>query len=520
MRTTEGSISGNEVNARIAVIAFFLVWVLPFIARGGSLAGAEPPAASAPSIQGLDAIHEGPYMVRQLASFSDRYWARVAGRDTGLPPQVNGHDEFADRWTREMLDNLRGLPAGVVRQQFTTPGFRRLPASRPGVNIVIAVPGSQNAAEAVIVGAHYDGEPTSRGSAYDDTSGCMIVLALARDLGRLWRRDGPPALTVEFVLFDAEEQGLIGSTAYGFAYREGAVMPRPMLMIDEEQSGVGYPVRPFGLLSSGPLPSFALTTGQVAPSRAQTFGGMRAPKGAALALLDLRLTAARHAAFGALRTAFPSLAYRGGKAQVFTAAEERDLQIARDSPAGCCSDNGPFEALGLPTVMLVGDFSYYNRAAQPWAFPYDQPQDTLQMLACDTGGEPNPGHSLQAALDLPLSLSEALVATYAPPAAGSNIAVFSTVAGHGAPVQLIAVGVGPVRWSFGDGTRGTGKQVTHVYSRAGVYGLTVRAGTGTSSWRLAVRTRQPLFVSRFHDLNPPPVKSWRPEALQGVTGCH
>ena len=61
-------------------------------------------------------------MVKALQAYSDAYWARVAGRDSGLSPHTNGHDEFATRWSRDMLTALSGLHAGVVRQSFPTPG--------------------------------------------------------------------------------------------------------------------------------------------------------------------------------------------------------------------------------------------------------------------------------------------------------------------------------------------------------------------------------------------------------------
>src|SRR5581483_2439594 len=101
--------------------------------------------------------------------------------------------------------------------------------------IVVAVPGSRHPERAILVGAHYDGEPTSHGSAYDDTSGSALMLGVARELAALWRVRGLPAETVEFVLFDAEEQGLVGSSAYAFAWQHGAVLPAPDLLINEEQ---------------------------------------------------------------------------------------------------------------------------------------------------------------------------------------------------------------------------------------------------------------------------------------------
>jgi hypothetical protein len=459
---------------------------------------------------------EGSYIVQQLDSFANRFWARVAGRDTGLPPHINGHDEFAARWTREMLHNLRGLPVGVFRQSFATPGFRQLPAKRPGVNVVVVVPGSYHPDRAIIVGAHYDGEPFSKGSAYDDTSGCAIMLGLARVLGAFWRTHGLPSLTVEFVLFDAEEEGLVGSNAFGFAFRHGAAMPRPVLMINEEQSGVGYPVRPFGLFSQASLPTFATTTTRLRASWSRWFGRLIPPNHAALALLIRRLQAARSAVFTELHAIYDSLSFRSGEAPVFTSSDEPLLKIG-PIPI-CCSDNAPFEALGLPTVTFAGDYHYYEPHAPSWSYPFDQSQDTPQALACDTGGSPKPSTALEAALALPLALSLIVINDYAPPAAGSHTVVFSTVAGAGKPVTFEAFGAQQVRWQFGDGAHAFGTSVMHTYVHPGTYSLEITSSYGTDSWEVVVHNHLPIFKSPF-TAAPPPLRPWHPVELENIAGC-
>lgn len=459
------------------------------------------------------------YIVQRLVEYSQQYWTRVAGRDVDLPFHVNGHDEFAATWTREMLANLHGLPVGVFRQPFATPGFARLPATRPGVNIVVLIPGSQRPDHAIVIGSHYDGEPTSKGSAYDDTSGCMIILGLARALGETWRTQGLPSRTIEFVLFDGEEQGLVGSSAFGFSWTNGALMPRPDLMIDEEQSGVGYPVRPFGLASRNPTPSYALTTPPSLPRAARFLGvqQVKSPSRRALQTLLRRLRSARTSVFADLRAAYPTLTYRGGTKPVFTSADESYLQIGPLQHPGL-SDNTPFDVLGVPTVTFSGDSDFYLRT-NDWSFPFDQPLDTPELLACDTGGSPQPSAALEAALALPLGLSLSLVQGYAPPAPGSRLVVLSSPLGVNAPAQFQAIGRSGVVWNFGDGARGAGSTVTHTYARAGSFHLVARAGSRSDSWRVVVSTRQPVF--RSHGVgSPPPLIPWNPPALQDIPGCH
>src|SRR5579884_3764122 len=242
------------VGRKMGNMRRFLCIVLPVIALVGAAASgvrgttAQAPAASGPAPQGT-------VIAGDIATYSGAYWARVAGRDTGKPPQVNGHDEFQSHWKAAALAALHGLHATAFLQDFKTPGFQGLPARKPGVNVIVTVPGRLHPNEAVVVGTHYDVEPTSKGSAFDDTSGSMILLALARSMGNVWRQNGLPSTTVEFVLFDAEEEGLVGSVAYAFAQRHHALLPKTVMMIDEEQSGIGYPVRPFGLLSEDVLPT-------------------------------------------------------------------------------------------------------------------------------------------------------------------------------------------------------------------------------------------------------------------------
>jgi hypothetical protein len=126
---------------------------------------------------------QGPYVVNQINALAGRYWRRVGGADTGLPPRVNGSDEFAAAWLAQMGNNLRGLPYGVFTQPFPTTGFQGDPAKLPGRNIIVFVPGARHSRQAIVIGSHYDGESESRGSAYDDTSGSAVTLGAARVLG-------------------------------------------------------------------------------------------------------------------------------------------------------------------------------------------------------------------------------------------------------------------------------------------------------------------------------------------------
>lgn len=81
-------------------------------------------------------------------------------------------------------------------------------------NVIAEVPGTDLAAEVVMIGAHLDSWDITPG-AQDDASGVGIVTAAAKVLldGKL-----PPRRTVRVVLFANEENGFDGANAYGRAY--------------------------------------------------------------------------------------------------------------------------------------------------------------------------------------------------------------------------------------------------------------------------------------------------------------
>lgn len=480
--------------------------------------------SSAGTIQGMQ-------MLSDLQKLSDADWARLAGQDTNLPPHVNGHDEFEASWTDLALGALHDLPVTVVRQHFMPPVFYAKKPKVPATNVIVTVPGAQHPDQTVVVGCHPDGEPNSHGSAFDDASGCVIELALARVLGEQWRQQGLPALTVQFDLFDAEEQGITGSINYLFHERHGALMPKPVFMIDEEQSGIGYPVRPFGLVGNDTLPTYAITTANNPSADLDTFtydliggemGDFRNPRKADLALALSRVLAARAAAFTSMQSAYSSIAYRDGTRDAFDTSDLSKVVITQTMPGG--SDNEPFEADGLPTVTLAGDASFYDPSHPDWAFPFDQPSDTFAAMACDSGGSPTPSTALAAALDLELSMSESLVNDYAPSATGpAGLTAFSTVPGAGAKMSFTAVGSGPFSWSFGDGTTTQGQVVTHIFKKKGTYTVTLAAGGAEATWRVKVPRRAARFEAYIPTGRPDGQISalpWAPPELRSIDGCH
>jgi aminopeptidase YwaD len=115
----------------------------------------------------------------------------------------------------------RDLDERRAPASFVSPGRAELrvalePADRRGANVIGVLPGSDpaRAHEAIVVGAHYDhlgtiGDMLFPG-ADDNASGTAVVVGLARAFAAA----GPLPRTLVFVLFGAEEIGLVGSAHY------------------------------------------------------------------------------------------------------------------------------------------------------------------------------------------------------------------------------------------------------------------------------------------------------------------
>ncbi len=139
-----------------------------------------------------------------LAAYQDEIVARLSGERELVPgTTVSDRSGSSSRTaTREFL-----------RQAFTDQGLtpQTHDYSSSGANVYADLaPDSPNASdELVVVGAHFDTVPRSPG-ANDNATGVAAVLATARYLAEV------PCRTrgVIFVLFDEEEDGLVGSDAF------------------------------------------------------------------------------------------------------------------------------------------------------------------------------------------------------------------------------------------------------------------------------------------------------------------
>ncbi len=410
-------------------------------------------------------------------------------REAGYLAGSAGHTGFARYWASQML-HLLG-PFGAREQTFRFPirGWLGRPATAPAADVEVTVPGLAQPAREVVIGCHYDGEADSSQSAYDDGSGCAIELGVAEAMAAFWRAHHVyPARTLRFVLFDAEEQGLLGSYAYVNKIARND-LPDITTMINEEQNGIAYPLRYLGKSSNPLMPLFAFLS-PLAGNNVYPKYSLTARQLAGLRRLRTLVHGAVAAAFQRYRAMGDQmLTYHspGGTdiwRPVFTQAQIGRVRVLSDTLGS--SDQVPFTQAGVRSAMFVGNATYYQRRPPPGSYPYDQPQDTIALMNIFADGGSAASHALQLALGLPGLLTTWLLAQPAvlgqaapdgrpvaaigdtgvilPGRAAAFTAVTSFMPGQqGAKLHYV--------WDFGDGHLSAGRSVQHVYQAPGAYTL-------------------------------------------------
>ena len=152
-------------------------------------------------------------------SRSEAFVGTLGGADIKVPVvSVSGGEGL------QLLDLARSGPV-TVRLNVQT-----VIETRTTWNIIGTKLGARDPHRVLVVGGHRDTVEAGPG-ANDNTSGTAVTLELARALSHV-----PLAATVRFVLFGAEEEGLLGSNYYA-RHLDGA--DRVMGMINLDMEGVG-----------------------------------------------------------------------------------------------------------------------------------------------------------------------------------------------------------------------------------------------------------------------------------------
>nr|BBH95605.1 hypothetical protein KTA_38040 [Thermogemmatispora argillosa] len=493
----------------LSVLLLCLIWPSSFEPLPARAAAHGANMADFPSV-------DGNYIYQQLFYMATHFLRREAGYDHNLPPNINGHDEFATYWSREMLHNLAGFAHQIRRDAFAIRGWLGRPAVVPAFNVEVSIPGSVHPEQIVIIGCHYDGMAFSTQSAYDDASGCAIELGIARGLASYWREHRLyPARTLRFLLFDAEEQGLYGSF-YAVNETMNSDLGNVIAMFNEEQSGIAYPVRYLGQAANPLFPLYVdlspLTSNKLYPQQNMLTFEQRQRLQQLRNLMDQAVPAVFSELY---EEGYQMLSYHGQGQQdifepIFTPDQQREV-IREDDHLGS-SDQVPFTLAGIACATLVGNASYYSTAATP-GYPFDQPEDTIQLMNTFADGSSQQSQALTLALTLPAMLTTWLLNQPAilgsAPSDGRPLAAIGDLgrALAGQPLAFEAQTAqmpGPgssgegfrYRWDFGDGTSAQGQRVSHVYHQAGTYQLRLTVIAANGAQRLISKTlvvrRQPL----------------------------
>jgi len=434
------------------------------------------------------------YIYGQLFYMVTHFQRREAGYDNKLPVNVNGHDEFATYWAQEMQRNLGGFGAQVSRDTFSVQGWQGRPATVPAYNVEVTVPGISHPEQVVVIGCHYDGEASSTQSANDDASGCAIELGVAKAMGAYWLSHHVyPARTLRFVIFDAEEQGLYGSFHYLNSTINGDVK-NLVAMFNEEQNGIAYPLRYLGQMSNPILPFYIdispLQNNQIYAHQDQ----LSLQQKDAISRFRALMQQAVIASFAQFqKMGYQMLSYHNGNQQdvfqpIFTSDQMKNIQQEDDTLGG--SDQIPFTLAGLPCATFVGNSSYYDQNPPPWSYPYDQPQDTIQLMNTFADGSSMKSYALVMALGLPGMLTTWMLNQ--PEILGQssfNHSPFATISDVGQTIAGQSINLDgkasydpsgdnlTYAWDFGDGTKANGIAVSHTYSRTGTYDLKLTASS-------------------------------------------
>jgi hypothetical protein len=208
---------------------------------------------------------------------------------------------------------------------------------------------------------------------------------------------------------------------------------------------------------------------------------------------------------------------------VFAPDQTGNVQIADDTIGS--SDQIAFTMAGVPSAMFVGNATYYDTNPPPWSYPYDQSQDTIQLMNVFANGSTQEAQALTLALALPAMLTTWMLSQpsilgsasltqasgHPPIAAISDIGLMES----GRPVQLDAQasydpGVSNsqlgYQWNFGDGVTASGISVTHTYQLPGTYTLTLKVtapgGAVSISKTLTVSSRPVQYVNPYAGYRP------------------
>jgi len=304
---------------------------------------------------------------------------------------------------------------------------------------------------------------------------------------------------LRFVLFDAEEQGLYGSFHYLNSTINGDVN-NIVAMFNEEQNGIAYPLRYLGKMANPLLPFYVelspVLNSQLYPNQGR-LSQQQKQNITHFRNLMQQAVPAIFAQFQAL--GFQTITYQGDSNQdvsqpVFSSDQMNNIHLEDDRLGG--SDQIPFTLAGLPCATFAGNSTYYDRNPPAWSYPFDQKEDTIQLMNTFASGSSKKAQALVLALAVPGMLTTWMLnqpdILGQARAGGAPIATISDI-GQTQVNQNISLNAqaafdpnytaAPLSysWDFGDGSTALGVSASHTYSTAGTYKLTLTVSSSSGS---------------------------------------
>jgi hypothetical protein len=185
-------------------------------AQGGPPQG-PPPPAQAPNKEVLTANQVAEQVDQFLVSAGAVGRVNDAGRDHGqirafnnrtfdiakaVPTVVMRNEDYGRLWRLMASGRAVELELYIVNRSY--------PEGSTQYNVVAEIPGTDKAAEVVMLGGHLDSWHAATG-ATDNAIGCATMLEAIRILQAIGVK---PRRTIRVALWSGEEQGLLGSQAY------------------------------------------------------------------------------------------------------------------------------------------------------------------------------------------------------------------------------------------------------------------------------------------------------------------
>jgi PKD repeat protein len=228
-----------------------------------------------------------------------------------------------------------------------------------------------------------------------------------------------------------------------------------------------------------------------------------------------------------LAAGYQTLTYHGNNNQdiaqpIFTPDQVSNVTQLDDHMGG--SDQIAFTLAGIPDATFAGNSTYYENNPPAWSYPYDQRQDTIQLMNTFAQGGSHKSNALALALALPGMITAWMLNQ-------PSILGQSAASGQSSALPIAAISdIGQTRvgqkltldarasfdltssnenltyhWNFGDGTRAAGIEVSHTYTAVGSYTLTLDVsapgGTRRVSKTLHV-TQKPISYHNVYADNP------------------